>query len=95
MTYTTRRLGEELREQLQRCGDPMEIARWAFGVFLDERDAAPEANEVLTVLFAMEEGPEFEWSLLELEELAQQLIDGAEWRPSAREPRPGEGGKGA
>jgi len=62
-----------LREHLERGANQTEIARWAYQVYLDERDTTEGVDECLLTLVAMEEGPQFEMSFDELRQLASEL----------------------
>jgi len=76
MTYTDCQFGRELLAELDLGYDPLRIAKWAYGVFMDasRRDRSRQVHDALVDLFTMEEGPEFHIPDAELRALAQRFI---------------------
>jgi hypothetical protein len=76
MTYTDPQFGQDLLAQLTQGYDPVRIAKWAYGTFLDanRRDRSRRVHDALVDLFTMEEGPEFYIPEEELRARAQSFI---------------------
>ncbi|WP_116964633.1 hypothetical protein [Fastidiosibacter lacustris] len=74
MTFTAKELSSVLQAELDKGYDVVRIARVAFQLYQDHGvGLAPDLDEILLQLMAMEEGPEFEYSVEELRKLAQDL----------------------
>ncbi|HHC23806.1 MAG TPA: hypothetical protein ENK58_00115 [Desulfobacterales bacterium] len=75
MNYSKQEFGQALKSQLLSGYDIVRFARWAHDLFLEHSShLEPGLQEVLMQIVAMEEGPEFEFSESELEELSKSLI---------------------
>lgn len=59
MTYSDQDFGRDLLVQLDTGYDPVRIARWAYGRFLEPGERSDAVHEALIDLFTMEEGEEF------------------------------------
>jgi hypothetical protein len=59
MTYSDQEFGRDLLAQLDADYDPVRIARWAYGKFLEPGERSDSVHEALVDLFTMEEGEEF------------------------------------
>lgn len=75
MPYTRKQFARELLAEIDKGYDVIRIARWAFLKKLDTRTEDLELAGLLTIVFTMEEGPEFEYNETELRELAQRILD--------------------
>ena len=77
MKYTLRNLGRDILERLTDGADMRTIARWAHNLYLDpDTDISDvEVQKEIMRLIAMEEGPEFEYSVTELGEMAKGFLD--------------------
>lgn len=74
MTFTAKELSSVLRAELDKGYDVVRIARVAFQLYQDHGiGLAPNLDEKLLQLMAMEEGPEFEYSEEELRALSEEL----------------------
>ncbi|HLB52804.1 MAG TPA: hypothetical protein VJK48_03755 [Chlamydiales bacterium] len=74
--YTSRQLGEGLKENLTDPYDPIRVAKWADSVHFNHCLELPqELYDIVTSLSPMSFGPEFEYSKEELLILAEKLID--------------------
>jgi hypothetical protein len=74
MTLTKAAFGNALRAQLLRGYEPRRMARWAYVTYLDHANELEVGlYEELMKIATMEEGPEFELSKQEVEELAENL----------------------
>lgn len=77
--YTTQQIGKELKEQLLKKRTAVQIGAWAVATYYDhvlEIDSATGIRKLLLCLGAMEEGPQFERSYEELNDIADRLIAG-------------------
>ncbi|MDN3504630.1 MAG: hypothetical protein P0S95_03540 [Rhabdochlamydiaceae bacterium] len=76
MNYTKNKFGRELKTILD-CGyNSNKIGEWAHSIHLQQcGEINKELEEVLFDLFVLEEGPEFELSIEELNKLADKLIE--------------------
>ena len=76
--YTKILFGKELKERVAHKQKIAEIGEWSFDVYTgdikDDNDG--EFSDILLILRAMEEGPEFELSYKRLNEIADDLIAG-------------------
>ncbi len=76
MMLTSKELGRVLHAELDNGYDVVRISRIAFQLYQEYGvEIAPELDEKLLQLMAMEEGPEFEYSEEELRLLAKQLSE--------------------
>ncbi len=74
MKMTRQDLGVFLKKELAEGYDVVRIARAAFQIYQTQgQDLSEDLAEVLLQLTAMEDGPEFEFSELELAELSQNF----------------------
>lgn len=74
MTYTKAAFGRALEEQLALGYSPRRLARWAYSVYLDHaNELEPGLYDELMKIASMEEGPQFEMSLGDIESLAKNL----------------------
>jgi len=76
MRCTLNKLGSELLDRLDDGADILAIAQWAHSLYLnpDTDTSDGEVLEEIMRLIAMEEGPEFEYSRVELREMANALM---------------------
>ena len=74
-TYTAKQLAEDLTAKLDAGLSPLDIAKWAYEVYLARcRDLVDDGTrQALMKLFAMSEGPEFEYTHDELRQMADEL----------------------
>lgn len=73
--YTNKRLGIELKAQLERGFNISRLSKWAYGLFYDHRrELNPNLKNILKDLSRMEDDPQFEYSEQELRLLAELLI---------------------
>lgn len=76
MNYDSKRLGEELQNQLKNGYDVVKISRWAHKIFSENcRFLDASLSEILEYLFRMEDDPQFEYTATELKLLAELLIN--------------------
>lgn len=69
-------LGKELKFILSQENDIVKISRWAFKLFSDNcRDIDSSLREVFECLFSMEDDPQFEFTIEELNILSEMLIN--------------------
>ena len=74
MTLTAKELSSVLQVELDKGYDVVRIARVAFQLYQDHGvRLAPDLDQKLLQLMAMEEGPEFEYSEEELRRLVGEL----------------------
>lgn len=74
MTFTAKELSNVLQVELDKGYDVVRIARVAFQLYQDHGvGLAPDLDQKLLQLKAMEEGPEFEYSEEELRRLVEEL----------------------
>lgn len=79
MKYNSKRLGEELQNQLKIGYDTVRISRWAYKIFSENcRFLDASISEILEYLFRMEDDPQFEYTETELKLLAEMLIKNEE-----------------
>ena len=75
--YTRADFGKELKERVAQKNNILEIASWAYDVYLgDTPDNDGEFLNILLILNTMENGSEFELSYERLNEIANDLITG-------------------
>ncbi len=74
MTYSDQEFRRDLLAQLDVGYDPVRIARWAYGRFLEFAERSDSVSEALIDLFTMEEGEEFYISEEELRATADRFI---------------------
>ncbi|SHM50122.1 hypothetical protein SAMN05428972_3825 [Rhodanobacter sp. OK091] len=73
MTYTKRELSVELAALLAAMPgavDYVKVSSWAYSAYVSNNDLEPEVSKLLVALGAMDLGPEFEFSELELRQIA-------------------------
>jgi hypothetical protein len=74
MSYTAQDFRKELENELRKGYDVVRIARAAFQVYFEHtRELAPDLEQKVFQIVAMEEGPEFELSEQQLWEFAKNL----------------------
>ena len=78
MNYNNKKLGEELKIQLEDGYDIVKISRWAYKIFFNSRFLDSSTEEILEYLFRMEDDPQFEYTEQELKLLAELLINEVE-----------------
>lgn len=74
MTYSKRKLSAELAALLATMPgavDYVKVAGWAYNAYVSNDDLEPEVSKLLVTLGAMDLGPEFEFSELELRQIAE------------------------
>lgn len=72
--YTKANFGRELEKKLETTTDMVELARWAYSIYLENGNEFEDGlDEKVMDIAVMEEGPEFELSILELREIARNL----------------------
>lgn len=75
--YTKRQFANDLQRRLEAEPTISEISNWAYYVYLDKvREFEPGLLPTVMKLIAMDEGPEFEYTLAELRNLACELSNG-------------------
>ncbi len=75
--YTRQKFGMELKEKIQQKLDVAEIGRWSYDMYYKHMlDIDNDFQNFLIDLNAMEDGPEFEFSYEELDQIADRLITG-------------------
>ncbi|MCB1067107.1 MAG: hypothetical protein KDK56_02870 [Simkania sp.] len=76
MTFTKKQFGKELKSKLVSGQNQVEIAKWAFQIYIDYGlELQIGLDEYVLKLVSMEEGPEFFLSKNELYSLAENLIN--------------------
>ena len=75
--YNKEVFGKELKNKILNKVPADDIGHWAYSIYLKE-DVDPEFDDILLTLNTMEEGPEFIFTYLELEQIADDLIAGKE-----------------
>jgi hypothetical protein len=76
MNYNNKKLGEELKTQLEKGYDIVKISRWAYTFYSHNcRFLNSSTEEILEYLFRMEDDPQFEYTEQELWLLAELLIN--------------------
>jgi hypothetical protein len=76
MTYTKRDFGRELNEKISLKNSVSQIGKWAHSVFFENcRELDYELKDIIEQLLMMEEEPEFEYTIQELQLLADKLIN--------------------
>jgi hypothetical protein len=74
MSYTKKDFGQRLRNRLSAGYDVVKIARWAHREFLENiGELDPRLDAEVMKVIAMEEGPEFEMTEGELQDMARRL----------------------
>ena len=72
--YTKEDFGKGLEEKLKTTTDTVELSRWAHHTYLENcKDFEDGLVEIVMQIVAMEEGPEFEFSIPELCDFAREL----------------------
>ncbi len=72
-------LGEQLKALLEKESDIVKISRWALRLYSNNiRSLDLSSRGVLQCLFSMEDDPQFEYTQLELQLLAEKLINNEE-----------------
>lgn len=75
MTFTKAAFGAALRAQLKLGYEPRRLARWAYLTYLDHaNELEPGLYDELMKVATMEEGPQFEMTKEEIEQLAENLL---------------------
>ncbi len=74
-----KQFGESLKLLLIHEHDITRISRWTFRVYSENlRNLDPSMMDILERLFSMEDDPQFEYTLPELQLLAEKLINNEE-----------------
>ena len=74
MSYTKKDFALGLTQQLRSHYDVVKMARWAFREFLDHtKELETGLEEEIMKVVSMEEGPQFEMTAQEIQELADEL----------------------
>ena len=77
MAYTQKEFGLELKKRIKAKQGIAIIGRWAFGRYWSYKlEIDDDFQNLLKDLSAMENGPEFEFSYEELDQIADRLIAG-------------------
>lgn len=72
--YTKMDFGKDLEQKLKVTTDIVELSRWAHYMYLENcKDFEDGLVEIVMQIVAMEEGPEFEFSIPELCDFAKEL----------------------
>ena len=75
--YIKQQFGKELKEKINKKVDIYDIGRWSYSMYYEHMlEIDDDFREFLINLNAMEDGPEFERSYEELEDIADRLIAG-------------------
>lgn len=72
--YTKAVFGKELKQRLAEGNNVLEIAAWAYDVYLRYTPEDAELRRILIILNTMGDGSEFEISYERLDEIADDLI---------------------
>jgi hypothetical protein len=74
MSLTKTDFGKMLMAKLKDTRDVTTLSRWAYQIYLDNsRNLEPGLKDVLLDLGRMEDAPEFEYTVTELDNLASTL----------------------
>lgn len=77
MSLTKVEFGTMLAARLESNPSIVEVSRWAYRVYLDNaRSLEDDLKDQLLDLARMEDGPEFEYSMKDLTDLATNLASG-------------------
>lgn len=77
MSLSKADFGKALLNKLIQTEDITVLSRWANQIYLDNsRDPELGLKDVLLDLVRMEDAPEFEYSAVDLKNLAMELIEG-------------------
>lgn len=72
-------IGEALLKELNKGYNIVRVSRWAFRVYSENLlSLSPSLCDVLQTLFAMEDDPQFELTKVQVEEIANTLINEGE-----------------
>jgi hypothetical protein len=76
--YTRKQFGLELKEKVKKRENLEEIGCWAYAMYLDHivENKDRELDRVLLALQTLELGPDFAYSYVRLNEIADDLISG-------------------
>lgn len=75
MTLTKQEFGRMLMKKLQTTSNVVVLSRWAYQLYFDNmRNLEPGLEDILLTLNHMEDGPEFEYSVEELRDMARTMI---------------------
>jgi len=76
--YTRKQFGKELKEKVLMKQDIVEIAHWTYSMYLKHIGEIndPGFDDILLTLNTMEDGPEFAFTYEELNQIADDLIEG-------------------
>jgi len=75
--YTKIQFGLELKEILKKTHDPYEIGKWAFSTYWEHvTNLEHDVRSIALTLNTMEDGPEFAFTHAELEQIANDLVEG-------------------
>ena len=75
MRYTIKQIGTELKEELEKGSDITKISRWASKIYHNNlRELGDMQIDILECLLRMEDDPQFELTVDELNEIAENLI---------------------
>jgi hypothetical protein len=75
MIFTKAAFGDGLRAQIEIGYEPRRLAQWAYATFLDHaNELEPGLSEELMKVATMEEGPQFEITKEDIEQLAEDLL---------------------
>lgn len=76
VNYTNKKLGLELKAQLDLGFNIIRLSRWAYSLFYDHRrELSLDIKEILIDLSRMEDDPQFEYTEQELRLLTEKLIN--------------------
>ena len=77
MAYTRKDFGLELKEKIKKGETQDAIGKWAYKMYWEHMlEIDDEFQDFLTDLDAIQDGPEFERSYEELDQIADRLIAG-------------------
>lgn len=77
MGLTKSEFGRMLVAKLESSADSTALSKWAYQTYLvNSRNLEPGLKDVLLDLARMEDGPEFEYTVTELSDLANALASG-------------------
>lgn len=73
--YVKKQFGKELKDKILKNDDIVTISHWIYSLYLD-KNVDDDLNDLFLILSAMADGPEFEYSYEELNDIADRLIAG-------------------
>ena len=74
--YTIQNFGYDLKQLLKKTNNIVEIANFCFQIMNYTRDTEDGVDDIACTLALMEEGEGFEYTIKELNEIADRLIAG-------------------